>query len=140
MAASNYSGTKADVDNVNRLRKIERQHIERIPEGEREQGRQILRAKGIQGNVLEQAVTAVTADEKTWIDLMLIDEYGVSSNSSAPFLAAPATFVAFMLCGIVPLLPFLISLPNPFDVTAVITGGTFFAIGTAKSRWTLSPR
>lgn len=139
MAASNYSGTKADVDNILRLREIEKRHIERVPEGEREEVRQILYAKGIREPVLEQAVIAVTSDEKTWIDLMLVDEYGVSPNSSAPLKAALATFVAFMLCGSIPLLPFLIAIPDPFFVTIVTTAATFFAIGAAKSRWTSTP-
>jgi VIT1/CCC1 family predicted Fe2+/Mn2+ transporter len=139
MAASNYSGTKAERDNVNRLREVERQHIEKIPEGEREEVRQILQAKGLRGAALEQAVEAVTADKKTWIDLMLVDEYGVSPVSSEPISAASATFLAFMLCGIVPLLPFLIGVPDPFVVAVVVTFATFFAIGTAKSIWTLAP-
>lgn len=139
MAASNYLGTKAELDNVSRLREVERRHIVKVPEGEREEVRQILRAKGLQGTVLERAVRAITADERTWIDLMLVDEYGVSPVSSVPTLAASATFFAFMLCGIVPLLPFLIGVSDPFVVTVFITGAVFFAIGTAKSNWTLAP-
>ncbi|MEM8650685.1 MAG: VIT1/CCC1 transporter family protein, partial [Pseudomonadota bacterium] len=35
MAASNYSGTKAETDNLKRLREIENRHIDQIPDGER---------------------------------------------------------------------------------------------------------
>lgn len=139
MAAANYSGTKADADNVKRLREVENQHIQQVPEGEREEVRQILRAKGIHGAVLEKAVVAVTADKKTWIDLMLVDEYGVSPATAVPILSASATFAAFILCGFVPLLPFLLPVPEPFQVAVLATGIVFFLIGAAKSHWTLSP-
>ena len=36
MAASNYSGTKAELDDIKRLRQIEVQHLKTNPEGERE--------------------------------------------------------------------------------------------------------
>ncbi|MEX3007230.1 VIT1/CCC1 transporter family protein [Hoeflea sp. TYP-13] len=139
MAAANYSGTKVDVDNIRRLREIEREHIQHTPEGEREEVRQILQSKGIEGRVLEQAVDAVTANEKTWIDMMLVDEYGVSPVVAKPLTAALMTFFAFLLCGFVPLLPFLIGVPDPFGLTIVITATTFFAIGAMKSFWALSP-
>ena len=41
MGAGNYSGTKADLDDYNRLLAIERKHIEIEPSGEREEIRQI---------------------------------------------------------------------------------------------------
>lgn len=49
MAAGNYSGTKAELDNARRLRRIEEEHLRRFPEGERRELREILRAKGLSG-------------------------------------------------------------------------------------------
>lgn len=138
MAAGNYSATKADLDNLKRLREIERKHIREIPDGEREEIRQILQLKGLRGEVLEKAVEAVTADESVWIDMMVAEEYGVSATNPKPLPAAFATFWAFLLCGSVPLLPFLLQMPDPFSTATVATGATFFAIGAMKSRWALS--
>ena len=61
MAASNYSGTKTEIDDRRRLTEVERRHIALYPEGEREEIRQILAAKGLSGPSLEDAVAAVTA-------------------------------------------------------------------------------
>ncbi len=138
MAASNYSATKAELDNLKRLREVERKHIREIPEGEREEIRQILRLKGLRGDVLEQAVDAVTADETVWVDMMVAEEYGMPAAIPAPLPAAFATFSAFLVCGSVPLLPFLLRLPDPFTTAIIATGITFFAIGAMKSRWALS--
>ena len=138
MAAGNYSATKTEIDNVKRLREIERRHIREVPEGERQEVRQILRKKGLQGRLLDEAVTAITADEKTWIDLMLVDEYGTLPDHPKPVRTASATFCAFVLCGAVPLLPFLVGAAAPFGMAAAMTAATFFGIGALKSRWTLS--
>jgi vacuolar iron transporter family protein len=139
MAASNYSGTKTEVDDQNRIREIERRHIKLVPEGERAEIREILRKKGLKGQSLEQAVEAITSDEELWIQTMLVEEYGLSPNPPSPIKAALSTFFAFIVCGSVPLLPFLFPVPQAFVVSTVLTAGVFFLIGSAKSRWSLAP-
>jgi VIT1/CCC1 family predicted Fe2+/Mn2+ transporter len=139
MAASNYSGTKTVADEIARAREIEDRHIRLEPEGEREEVRQILAAKGLSGHVLEEAVQSITANRKAWIDLMLVEEYGLSLNPSSPIRAALATFAAFLICGTVPLLPFALGATSPFTLAATMTALVFFSIGAAKSRWSPAP-
>lgn len=138
MAASNYSGTKSDADDLQRLIEIERRHMELEPEGEREEVRTSLRNKGVTGDDLEHMVRAITSNEKLWLQTMLIEEYGVSPIVPKPLNAALCTFASFILCGAVALIPFILGLPGPFVVSAVLTGCVFFAIGSAKSIWSLS--
>lgn len=139
MAASNYSATKAEFEDIERLRAIERRHIRDAPDGEREEIRQILRSKGLTGRTLESAVSDVSSDEKTWIDMMLVDEYGKAPVDPQPMRSGLATFVSFMACGLVPLMPFLFSLNDPFIIAIVTTAMTFFVIGILKSSWSLHP-
>jgi VIT1/CCC1 family predicted Fe2+/Mn2+ transporter len=139
MAAGNYSGTKADLDDRARLHAVEHRHIKDYPDGEREELRQILALKGLSGPLLEDATDAITADTARWVEMMLTDEYGLSPTPPAPMAAAVATFLAFLLAGIVPLLPFLLGLENPFLIATGATALVFFAIGTGKSRWSLAP-
>lgn len=139
MAASNYSGTKTERDDLERLREIEKRHIELVPEGEREELRQILQSKGMKGPALEEAVEAIAANEETWIETMLAEEYGMSLTLRSPMKSAVATFSAFVICGAVPLFPFLVPVPEPFTVSAVMTVIVFFLIGTIKSKWSLAP-
>ncbi|STX49263.1 integral membrane protein [Legionella hackeliae] len=49
MAASNYLGTKAEMEQYHKLKAIEEKHIDIIPEGEREEIRQIFQNKGLKG-------------------------------------------------------------------------------------------
>lgn len=139
MAAANYSGTKSDQENLERLRAIEVRHIKEHRDGELLELREILRQKGLEGDVLDDATQAVSQNKQAWIDLMLVDEYGVSPVDPAPIKAALVTFAAFLLAGVVPLIPFVLSLSGPFFISVVVTLMTFFLIGAIKSRWSVIP-
>ena len=138
MAAGNYSGTKAELDDIKRLRKIEERHIRTDPEGERRELAHILRLKGLSGAALHQAVAQISADKDRWIQMMLEGEYGLASVDPEPRKAALATFGAFLLAGLVPLVPFILGVPSAFEVATVMTMGVFFAIGAYKSQWSLA--
>lgn len=135
MAAANYSGTKAEHDDYRRLKAMEERHIERVPDGETEEIRQIFRAKGYDGDDLEAMTTLITSRRAVWVETMLAEEHGVSAGLRDPLRAAGATFSAFVLCGAVPLLPFLFGVPASAATAALATGAVFFAIGSAKSAW-----
>ena len=139
MAAANYSGAKAEQDNIRRIRAIEERHIREHPEGERREAREILARKGLEGAVLEQATDAIVADREAWIALMMEGEYGLGGVDPHPMRAALATFLSFLVAGMIPLLPFLFGLSGGFALSAWMTAAVFFAIGALKSRWSLAP-
>jgi VIT1/CCC1 family predicted Fe2+/Mn2+ transporter len=135
MAASNFLGTQAEHDDMDRLETIERRHVELTPAGEREEVRQIFSRKGFAGNDLQRIVDLITSDRERWVRTMLTEEYGLPLEARSPWLAAISTFSAFAICGLAPLLPFLIGVANPFRLSVVLTGIVFFAIGSLKSGW-----
>lgn len=141
MAVSNFLGTRAEQQLRERYRRMEELHIATVPEGEREEIRQIFAGKGFSGQDLERAVTIITSDMTRWIDTMLQEELGVSIHGPSPWRAALSTFMAFFLVGLIPLIPFLIQMAwpgtfqNPFCVSIVITGAAFFTVGAFKSRF-----
>lgn len=138
MAAANYSGTKAELDDRKRIVRVEQDHIRNHRTGELEELRQILHQRGLSGDVLDAAVGAISQKEDKWIDLMLTDEYGLTRDEPHPMRAALATFVAFLMAGAVPLMPFILGGSEAFRTSIVLTLTTFFLIGTAKSRWSLA--
>lgn len=135
MAASNFLGTKSEHDDARRLESIERRHIEVAPDGEREEVRQIFSAKGFDGMDLERVVELITSDTDRWVRTMLTEEYGLPLEPRSAWTAALTTFSAFAVCGVVPLIPFLVGLAPPFEISIFLTGGVFFIIGSIKSRW-----
>lgn len=139
MAAANYSSTRTEADEYAQLREMEARHIAVVPDGEREEVRQIMRAKGFDGADLDHAVEVITADRERWIDTMMADEHGLQPVTRSPLHAAAATFAAFVVCGAVPLLPFLLGLAASTATATAMTGLTFFAIGSLRSRWSPLP-
>lgn len=139
MAAANYTGTKAEHDEYEKLRHMEERHVEIAPEGEREEIRQIFRAKGFDGEALEAAVNVITKHRKRWIDTMMAEEHGMPAMIRSPLRAGLYTFLAFVLCGSVPLVPYAVMLPRPEVPSAIMAGATFFAIGSLRSYWSPSP-
>ena len=138
MAASNFLGTKAESEDLKRLEAIEYRHIDLAPEGEREEVRQIFRRKGFAGEDLTRLVDLITSDRERWVRTMLTEEYGLPLDVRSPWLAAITTFSAFLVCGLVPLLPYVFGLSDPLVLSLIMTGAVFFAIGSVKSRWSRS--
>lgn len=139
MGVSNYLGVKADNQLKEKTRNHELQEIALHPEGEREEIRQIFAAKGFTGEQLEQIVTTITQDEKLWVNTMLQDEHGMSLENESPLLSGSVTFIAFMVLGVFPLLPFLANyfypqlFSNPFYASVIITLLSFLVVGAAKA-------
>jgi VIT1/CCC1 family predicted Fe2+/Mn2+ transporter len=139
MAAANFSGTKAEIEEYEVVRRMEERHVEFAPDGEREEIRQIFRAKGFEGEALESAVNVITDKRERWIETMMTEEHGLPPISRSPAWAALSTFLAFLACGSIPLVPFILGLPATVEASTVMTGLTFFSIGSMRSRWSPAP-
>lgn len=139
MAAGNFLGTRAEQDEIKHLEAVEHRHIEIDPEGEQEEVRQIYEGKGFEGRDLDRVVELITADRGRWVQTMLTEEYGLPQEVRSPWLAAFNTFHAFIICGLIPLLPFILSLRNAFIISIILTGMVFFIIGSIKSLWSPNP-
>lgn len=137
MAVSNYQATRAQQQQVDKVRRQEEHHIDTVPQGEREEVRQIFAAKGFEGETLARIVDTITGDRRRWVDTMLVEEHGLQLESPSALRAAATTFAAFLGVGLVPLLPFLVpglGEAETFAASAAVTAVAFFAIGTAKGR------
>lgn len=143
MAVSNYLGTRAEHQQREQAKEMERKHIRLFPEGEKEEVRQIFSNKGFEGNDLERAVNVITSDMDRWVESMLQDELGIPLNGPNPFKAGAITFIAFFSIGAIPLMSFFvdwffpIQFMEPFHISIFLTGLSFFIIGTIKSRFIL---
>ncbi len=135
MAAANYSGTKAEREDFDRLLAVERKHIALAPDGEREEIRQAFAKKGFSGEQLEQIVATISSSEDGWALTMMLEEYGLAPHIRSPLIAGLSTFAAFAAFGAVPLIPYILG--GGFLASSIATGIAFFIIGSLKSRWSL---
>ena len=134
MAVSNYLGTRSRQQEVMRARADEDWQTRACPDGERAEIREIFARKGFEPPELDCIVEVITADRGVWVDTMMREELRLSEISAKPLRAGVVTFVAFALCGFIPLLPFLIGGPveQLFARSTVLAGITFFVLGTVK--------
>jgi VIT1/CCC1 family predicted Fe2+/Mn2+ transporter len=141
MAASNYLGTRAARQQRELARQQERRHIDLVPEGEREELRQIFAAKGFAGAELERVVDVISADPEIWADTMMSEELGYGSTESSEVRAALSTLIAFVTVGFLPLAIYVYDAIAPGEIdsafawSAVLTGVAFLAVGSLKSRF-----
>jgi VIT1/CCC1 family predicted Fe2+/Mn2+ transporter len=136
MAVSNYESSKAEQEYIESIKKLEEMHIEEVPEGEREEIRQIFKAKGFNDELLEKIVDTITTDKEIWLEVMLAEEHGLSKTLPNPSISACVTFMAFIVVGVIPLIPYVMSSLNmsqQFIISAFLAGTMFFLIGMLKS-------
>ncbi len=143
MAVSNYHGTRSERDRVERMRRTEEEHIAEVPEGEREEIRQIFAQKGFEGDTLERVVDTITANRRLWVDTMLTEEHGLQLEGPDPIRAGATTFLAFLGVGLIPLAPYLVpglAPPTMFTVSCIATACAFAAVGWFKGHRLDQPR
>ncbi|SDK37018.1 VIT1/CCC1 transporter family protein [Microbulbifer yueqingensis] len=135
MAVSNYESVHTQLEHARAARRTEERHIDLVPEGEREEIRQIFAAKGFSDDTLEEVVATICSDRRLWVDTMLAEEYGISSVPAKPVVSGLVTFLAFVLIGAFPLLPYLLQagpVDAKFYLSCALAAVTFFAIGLCK--------
>lgn len=141
MAASNFLGARAERQEYDRARRTEAEEIKTHPAGEREEIRQIYAAKGFAGQTLDEVVRVITADHERWLDTMLAEEHGLRAEHTSALRAAWSTFIAFVVIGAIPLIPFVaaalgtISQSTAFALSTPATGIAFVAVGALKARF-----
>ena len=148
MAVGNYLGAKSELEYKKRERHREEWEIEHLPAEERDEIRQIYTRKGFTGEVLEKIVDVITKDKKQWVDTMLLEELHILPEQKSPFMSGLFTFVAFVIAGFMPLLPYVLSHFIPFlqsysyYSSVILTFIVIFTVGslrvyvTGKRWWT----
>jgi len=141
MAVSNFLGLRAERQQLERARQDEERQIRLVPEGEREEIRQIFAAKGFEGADLERIVEVITADRELWVSTMLSEELGLGGAAPSPVRAGATTFGAFLAIGSFPLAAFAVDaiaaggVDHVFAWSAAMTAVAFFTVGSLKARF-----
>ncbi|MBI2541837.1 VIT1/CCC1 transporter family protein [Candidatus Woesearchaeota archaeon] len=139
MAIGNFLSERTQRDLIAREREREEWEIQAVPAGEREEIREIFRRKGFKGKDLDTAVRVVTSDKKVWVDTMMAEELGLLESPKTPWKTAMATYLGFIVIGIIPLLAYVFSYfapffeRNTFATAVVMTAVALFAVGAIKS-------
>lgn len=140
MGFGNYLGSLSEKKYIESERKVEEQEVDDIPDVEREEIRAIYRAKGFDGELLEQVVAKITEDKKRWVDIMMREELDLADPEQLrPLRNGLVTFISFILAGMIPLLSYLPFVRvgdasnSPFWLASLLAAVALFAVGASRS-------
>jgi len=138
MAAVAYTSTmaKADVYESERAREI--RHIREIPALEREEIRDIYRAKGFEGALLEKIVETITNNSDVWVAVMMAEEHKLAPVDRRHAVRASLVVgVSSIIGSLLPLVPFfLLPVRVGMVVAVVVAALALFAVGAYKAHVT----
>jgi len=145
MSVGAFLSAKSSLDVYRKHKAREYWEIENMRETEIEEIRIIYRDKGFEGELLEQIVSKITEDKDRWVDVMMKEELEMIPEQKSPFKSGVATFVSFLLVGLLPMIFYITSYfytinANIFFLSSLLTLMAFVAIGYAKSYVTETSR
>jgi VIT1/CCC1 family predicted Fe2+/Mn2+ transporter len=116
----------------------EQLEIRSEPDEERGELREIYRAKGLRGDLLERVIAHLTSDEERWLETMIRDEHGIVSRQwQNPLARGGLVGSAFAIGGLVPVVPFALHLHHAQWLAFALTALVALGLGALKSRYTL---
>ena len=139
MGAVAYTSTKADHALYESERAREHRHVRLIPSFERDEIRELYRKKGFDGELLEQVVDTITANDDVWVTVMMAEELKLAPvEKYGAVRSALIVGIAAMVGSMIPLLPFfLMPLTPAMWVSILVAGLTLFLTGVYKARLTV---
>lgn len=136
MGASNFLSIMSR-RNVHKMMRQEQDHdIEHNPEVAREEVRHVLRQWDTPVEVIERMMLAVTRSRRRWADFVLREEYNITDEDTEhPGQHGFATFMAFVIVGTLPLIPYIfgVKAEHQFMISIIATAIALFGTGAAQS-------
>jgi vacuolar iron transporter family protein len=113
----------------------EREEIDKFPDRERDEIREIYEAKGFTGKLLDDIVRHITGDRERWSNVMMREELGFSEDSfDSPLRSAMVVGLSYLSGAAVPVVPYLFIEPSRgIVISAIATVLVLFGVGAAKT-------
>jgi VIT1/CCC1 family predicted Fe2+/Mn2+ transporter len=139
MGLGGYLSEKSHAEIYAKELERERREVDRLPEEEKREVRDIWKARGYTGPELEQLVEAIIKDRQRWVDFMMREELGlVEPAAGAAYKTSLTIGLSYVIGALVPLFPFLLplSIQNALGVSSLTTLAALLLVGVFKSRFT----
>jgi vacuolar iron transporter family protein len=139
MAAVAYTSKIAEADFYQSEYEREKWEIEHMPEGEKEEIRELYKQYGFEGEMLEQIVAKIISNKERWLQVMMEQELKMEPIERKE--ALPAAFIvglSAIIGSFIPLTPyFFLSIVPSTIIALVISAITLFVVGFYKAKKTL---
>lgn len=129
MSIGAYLSAKSEQENYEKQREREYWEIENVRELEVQEIRDIYQAKGFEGELLEQVVSVITADNDRWVDTMMKEELEMIEERKSPFVMGFVTYISFLTIGLIPLLVYVIDYFHKIESSVFVLSCSLTAIG-----------
>jgi vacuolar iron transporter family protein len=142
MGLGGYLAARTEADHYATERKREEQETHRYPDREKWEVAAILHRYGVKGEALRQAVDAIAADRRKWVDFMMRFELElIEPEPSRAARSAVAIGGAYVVGGLIPLAPYMILAETrpALVVSCAVTGVALVAFGWLKAKATGLP-
>ena len=137
MALGGYLAARTAKQILDQRIAIERYEIEHEPDEERAELVAIYQHKGFTGPLLQRVVNHLTANKDRWHRAMVHDELGVVEDTRInPWLQGVQIGLSFIIGGLIPTIPVLLSLPQARWWAYGLTALTAVVLGAVKARYT----
>ena len=139
MALGEYTSVKTQNEQLDLEVEKERRELERNPTGELAELVEMLRVRGVDGDLARQVAVQLHRDPDTALRLHVVAELGLNpADKPSPRTAAVSSLLTFAVGAVVPLLPYLFGLSLLW--VALLCGGLgLLAAGALSSRFTPRP-
>lgn len=139
MGLGGYLAARTDVDHYNKEYAREMEETATIPQEERAEVATALKSFGMSGKTLDDAVSAISADRKTWVEFMMKYELGLEEPDERRAPRSAGTIAAsYVAGGVIPLAPYVID-HDPARAlieSCIVTLIALFVFGAVKGKLT----
>ncbi len=139
MGLGGYLAARSDQEHFLSEEKREWMEVEKVPERERNELREIFAQYGLKDGALHSVVASLSADKQRWVDFMMRFELGLEKPDPkrAPISAATIAS-AYFVGGLIPLAPYMIEtdIKRALISSAGFTGVALIVFGAVKGRLT----
>ena len=144
MGVSAYLSERSENDQYHKHRRAVVELLDKKISVAKKKIKKHLKRYGFNGKLQTSGAKAI-AENKHGVEFILKEEYGMLANPKKAWLVGFATFISFLIVGMVPLLAYLVDfiLEGPgthlFLITSILAGIAFTSIGWWKSKIAHSP-
>jgi VIT1/CCC1 family predicted Fe2+/Mn2+ transporter len=142
MGLGGYLAGRTEVEHYHSELKREWDEVERVPEREKQEVKEIFQEYGFSEESQTMLVEELAKDKQKWVDFMMKFELGLEKpNENRASRSALTIGTSYLVGGIIPLIPYFMT-DTPLEglkISAIVTLLCLFTFGYFKSKATGQP-
>jgi VIT1/CCC1 family predicted Fe2+/Mn2+ transporter len=142
MGLGGYLAGRTEVDHYQSELKREYDEVERVPEQEKMEVKEVFAEFGLSGSLQDQIADELAKDKKRWVDFMMRYELGLEEpNANRATKSALTIGLSYIVGGIIPLSPYIVidNAQVALYYSCFVTLICLFVFGYFKSKLTGQP-